>query len=119
MAIAAQLDAARIGALLNLNLSAATSSELQEALNEDRVDAPPISEARRSAFWAATFLNQQWQLVQGRRGLLPSFHEAGTALRVRYLFNSYRSLEGWWEASSPRFRPEFVEWAEEQRSKAA
>ncbi len=36
MAIGAQLDAARINAVQNLNLAAATSSEPQEALNGDR-----------------------------------------------------------------------------------
>ena len=37
MAIGAQLDGARIGALQNLYLTAATSTELQEALAEDRI----------------------------------------------------------------------------------
>ena len=48
--IGAQLDAARIGALLNLNLTAATSSELQEALNEDRSKDFTINQARRDNY---------------------------------------------------------------------
>ncbi len=118
MAIGAQLDAARIGSLLNLNLTAASSSDLQEALVEDRTEEVSVNQARRSAFWAAEFLSLQWTLIQGRSGLLPSFNEPGMALWVRDLFNTYRSLEGWWQANAG-FRPEFVKFVEEQRSKAA
>ena len=36
------------------------------------------------------------------------------------LFTIYRSFESWWEgAKTGLFLPEFVEWVEEQRSKAA
>ena len=34
-------------------------------------------------------------------------------------FTLYRSFEGWWEFQRQNFSPEFVEWVEEQRSKAA
>ena len=119
LAIGAQLDAARIGSLMKLNLTCITSSELQEALAEDRIGESTINQERRNQFWFAEFFSHQWNFVQGRRGLLPTFNEAGSAIRVRRLFNDYRSFEGWWATIKPVFRPEFVEWVEEQRSKAA
>ncbi len=118
-AIGAQLDAAHIGTLMNLNLTSVTSSELQEALAEDRIGESTINQQRRNAFWFAQFYSLQWNLVQGRRGLLPTSNEAGRAIWMRSLFNDYRSFEGWWATIKPGFRPEFVEWVEEQRSKAA
>lgn len=30
-----------------------------------------------------------------------------------------RGFEGWWEGVKPTFPPEFIEWVEEQRAKAA
>ncbi len=39
--------------------------------------------------------------------------------RVRFFFNDFRSIQSWWERSAKLFNPEFVEWVEEQRSKAA
>ena len=38
---------------------------------------------------------------------------------VGIYFTSFRSFDGWWERNRPRLLPEFVEWVEEQRSKAA
>ena len=118
-AIGAQLDAARIGAMQNLFLSAATSSDLQEALAEDRIGDATINEARRGGFWLAQLLTYEWQLQQSRRGLLPTFNEIGTVAGVRALFTTSRSFESWWEGSRSLFPPEFVEWVEEQRAKAA
>ena len=119
VAIGAQLDAARLGAIQNIRLASATSNEVAEALNEDRVDPLPISQARCFQYWSALFLNFQFQLQQARRGLLPTFNEAGLGRNVGDTFKVFRSFEGWWEASENLFLPEFVEWVEEQRSKAA
>ncbi len=119
MAIGAQLDGARLTSVMSLSLAAVTSNEVQEALNEDHVDALPISQARRAQFWFALFLNFQWQLHQVRRGLLPSTDEATLQRGIRLQFNSYRSFDGWWEGMRAQYSPEFVEWVEEQRSKAA
>ncbi len=120
MAITAQLDSARIIAVQNQNLTAATSSELQEALNGDRVEPLPIEQARLNHYWVAVFFQLQWNWIQFRRGLLPTLNEPGMRLRVASYFNDFRSVEGWWEARKPTgFRPEFVEWVDEQRSKAA
>ena len=42
------------------------------------------------------------------------------ARRVLSYFNDFRMVEGWWEAAKHKsFSPEFVEWVEEQRAKAA
>ncbi len=119
MAISAQLDAQRISSTLQLGLTHATSTELLEALREDQIDAPPINQIRRGQYWATRFINFQWLFAQAQRGLLPSFNEVAMARVVRGLFNRYRSFEGWWQNTKPRFFPEFVEWVEEQRSKAA
>ena len=120
-AIGAQADAARIGALLNVHLTAATSAELQEVLSEDRTDAPaPLCIwTRRDAYWQAVMIFIQWQFTQGRRGLLPSFNEPGNLVVVRALFATFRSFEGWWEGTKSVYFPEFVEWVEEERAKAA
>ncbi len=121
LAITAQLDSARIIAVQNQNLTAATSIELQEALNGDRVEPLPIEQARLNHYWVAVFFQLQWNWLQFRRGLLPGLNEPGMAQRVARHFNDFRSVEGWWDAQTTRgsFRPDFVEWVEEQRSKAA
>ena len=119
MAIGAQLDAARLASATSLSLTAVTSNELLEAMTEDTVDAPPASQARLSQFWFALFLNFRWQYQQARRGLLPTFNEAGMATGLRTFFTGYRSFEGWWETTKASFEPEFVEWVEEQRATAA
>ncbi len=121
MAIAAQLDAARLSGSLNLNLALATSAELEEALNEDRIEPKTINQARREHYWTARFFHIQWNFVQARRGLLPGFSDARMRLRLLAIFKAFRSIEDWWEASTTTgsFSSEFVEWVEEQRSKAA
>ncbi len=119
MAITAQLEAATLSANQHILLTPATSTELQEALAEDRATDMTTNQARRAAIFAAYLALVQWQFGQARRGLLPTFHEAGYSATVRSLFTRFRSYEGWWEGTKPRFRPEFVEWVEEQRSKAA
>ncbi len=118
MAIGAQLDAQRISSGLHIGLTYATSTELQEALLEDRTDPPEINEIRRSQLWSSRVLWWQWQFTHARRGLLPSFSEAQLANVIRTHFNNYRSFDGWWEARKPNSLPEFVEWVEEQRAKA-
>ena len=118
MAIGAQLDGARLASVMTLSLAAATSNEVQEALNEDQVDAPPISQARRAQFWFALFLNFQWQLHQVQHGLLPSTDEATLQRGIRLQFNNYQSFDGWWEGMRTQYSPDFVEWVEEQRAKA-
>ena len=118
-AIGAQVDAARLTASLYAGLTQATSSELQEVLAEDMIDPSTASEQRRIAYWRAAFYLFQWQFVQGRRGLLPTYQESGVAAGVRSFFSIFRSFEGWWAQSQASYVPEFIEWVEEQRAKAA
>ncbi len=119
MAIGAQLDAAVIGANQNAMLLAATSNELGEALREDIAADITTSQMRLAMYFQSNLATWQWQLHQARRGLLPDFHEAGMAGAVRTFFTAFPSFEGTWERIKPDVRPEFVEWVEEQRSKAA
>ncbi len=121
MAIGAQVDAARVNASLNVNLSVASSGELLKALEEDLTDASTatINEVRLGSIFRAVFYNFQWQFVQGRRGLLPTYSEEDTAEGVRTWFRAFRSFESWWERDGVLLVPEFVAWVEEQRPKAA
>ncbi len=119
MAISAQLDSAHFAARQNSALSVATSNEILEALREDSTASRTINQMRLDAFWRSVLLDLQWALHHARRGLLPSFNEGGTAEIVRIFFSGYRSFEGWWERTTASYVPEFVEWVEEQRSKAA
>ncbi len=119
MAIGAQLDAALIAANQSTFLSAATSDELGEALREDYAADLTTNQLRLGLYWLSILTSFQWQLHQGRRGLLPSFNEAGLAFLLRTFLTTSRSFEGYWEVAKPNFLPEFVEWVEEQRSKAA
>ncbi len=119
MAIGAQLDAAVIVARQDLALSVATSSDLAEALREDFTVGQTTNEVRMDAYWRSLLLNVEWQHDQARRGLLPSFDEVAIAVAIHRLFAISRGFEGWWERTKAGLSPDFVEWVEEQRSKAA
>ena len=119
MAIGAQLDAARLNAIQQVFIAAVTSTELQEALNEDRVRDEPTNETRRRMYWNMILANFQWQHIQGRRGLLPTGYEAGRATTLATTFTAFRSFAEHWENAKDGFSPEFVAWVEEQREKAA
>ena len=119
MAIGAQLDAAAIGTTQNATLLAATSSELVEAIRDEMRGDITTNQIRLAMYFQSNLATFQWQLHQARRGLLPDFHEAGTAGAVRVFFTAFPSFEGTWERIRPDVGPEFVEWVEEQRSKAA
>ncbi len=121
MAIGAQLDAAAIGTTQNAILLAATSSELAEAMREDIAGDITTSQLRLALYFQSNLTTFQWQLHQARRGLLPSFNEVAMAVSVRSLFTNFRSFEGFWQRQRGLgiYPPEFVEWVEEQRAKAA
>ncbi len=119
MAIGAQLDAATVGANQANLLSGATSGELAEAIREDFTADATTNQLRLTFFWTAMFSSFQWQFKQARRGLLPSYDEARMAANAGRYFNLFRSFEGWWESQRGVYSPDFVEWVEEQRSKAA
>ena len=120
-AISAQVDAARINSSLNVNLSMASSEGILKAMADDTADpsAATINAVRLDAIFRAVFFNFQSQFVQGRRSLLPTYSEASIAEGVRTYFGGYRSFEGWWTTEGVLLVPEFVEWVEEQRAKAA
>ena len=77
------------------------------------------NQVRLALYWQSNLTTLQWQHHQARRGLLPSFREAGSAAAVRLLFTTSPAFERTWERTKPDARPEFVEWVEEQGSKAA
>ncbi len=89
VAIAAQLDGARISSTLHLGLTLATSTELQEALREDwTTDAPSSNQLRCGQYWTSMLLNYQWQFVQAQRGLLPTFNKSGMAPVIKSTGNA-------------------------------
>jgi len=117
MAISAQLDSARISSVQAMLLAGATSTELQEALEEDRVGDVTINQNRRDQWWSMMLANLQWQ--HANQDLLPSAFPEGRGITLARMFRGYRSMESWWDIAKPSYLPEFVEWVEEQRSKAA
>ena len=119
MAIGAQLDAAVIAANQNAMLLAATSNELGEALREDSTADITTTQMRLVLYWGSVLTIINWQHQQARRGLLPTDDEAGRARTVREFFTNSHIFEGVWEGWKTGFPPDFVEWVEEQRSKAA
>ncbi len=119
VAISAQRDAATVAANQTNLLSAATSSDLAEAVQEDWTGDATTSQLRLAFFWIAMFSSFQWQFKQARRGLLPSYDEAEMGAIAGGYFNNFRSFEAFWEVMKPNFSPPFVEWVEEQRAKAA
>ena len=124
MAIRAELNATRFIAGQTIALTEATSTELQEALAEDRVQDLTINQARRHSFWHANLRRFQRTILDVRRGLLPHADEAtlslerNTGVLMVSLFNTCRSTDAWWEDAKNAFTPEFVEWVEEQRARA-
>ncbi len=119
MAISAQLDVAVMAARQHGFLSAATSTELGEAVREDSPLDITTNQVRLALWWAQALLGFRWMRHQTQRGLLPTGYEAEMAETVRGFFTGSRSFDGWWEAVKATYDPEFVEWVEEQRSKAA
>ncbi len=121
MAISSQVDAARINATITISMAIATSGDLLKAIADDSSD-PRMASAeavRLGAYFRGMFNNFQWQFVQSRRGLLPTYSEALMEETVRSCFTGFRSFEGWWTADGVLMVPEFVEFVEEQRAKAA
>ncbi len=88
-------------------------------MREDIAGDITTGQLRLAMYFQSNLATFQWQLHQARRGLLPTFAEALLGRGVGGLFTGYRSFESWWEATKFGFVPEFVEFVEEQRSKAA
>ena len=119
MSIGAQLDAALITARLNTFLPVATSKELAEAVREDSTADSTANQVQLGMYWASVISYMQWQYQQDRLGLLPTFHEAGSGEAFARSFATSRGFARYWEGTRRMLAPEFVEWVEEQRSKAA
>ncbi len=119
MAIGAQLDAATVGATQANIMSVATSSDLVEAIRENFTADVTTNELRLGFYWSAIFASFQWQFKQARRGLLPSYDEAEIGAIAGIYFVRFSGFESWWEGIKPTYIPEFVEFVEEQRAKAA
>ena len=121
MAISSQVDAARINATMTISMAIATSGDLLKAIADDSSD-PRMASAeavRLGAYFRGLFNNFQWQLIKGRRGLLPTYSEKLNANAVGICFRGFRSLEDWWAGEGVLMVPEFVQLVEEQRAKAA
>ena len=118
MAIAAQLDAARLGAIQSGFMAPATSNELAEAIREDSAPDATTDQVRLGMYWASILYSFTWQLQQVRLGLLPASEEAILAGSVRSFFTGSRGFESWGEGIRSLFPPDFTGWVEEQRAKA-
>ena len=119
LAIAAQLEAASLATNQSWSLSVATSNELEEAMAEDWTIEVPTNERRRGLLFGSLLASMQWHIRQSRRGLLSTVSQAQPESLVRGLFAGSRSFAGFWDVAKSNYLPEFVEWVEEQRSKAA
>ena len=120
LAIAAQLDASMMRARQEGPLSVATSTELGEAVYQQRIEAQPIEQVRVQLYWLTQVTRWQWEWQHGRRGLLLSYREDGMGRVIAGQFDRYRDYGEWWDRQkSVNWNPEFVEWVEEQRSQAA
>ncbi len=121
MAISAQVDAARINTTMSISMAIASSEGLLKAMADDTRDVftNTTDGLRLGAYFRALFNNFQWQFVEGRRGLQPTYSEASVPDAVRNCYRGFRSFVGWWATEGVLMVPEFVEFVEEQRAKAA
>ncbi len=94
-AIGAQLDAAQMNCVQAMTLTPATSTELIDALAEDRIESRSNSDLRRDFYWRAYFAYVQFGFTQSRRGL--QYYELGWAKQVRSNLAQYPSARRWWE----------------------
>jgi len=114
-ALQAQAEGDTLAAQIQFGLASAASKELSEAWFEGE---EAQRDYRRRQHGIAVLSLAEWYFYQGEKGLLP--FRPGLERHVGAgLFQLYPGLDRIWEASQDRFRPEFVEFIEEQRSKAA
>ncbi len=118
MAISAQLEAARIGSMTNLTMSFAQPGNA-EAFAKEMVEETTADEYRVYVGFGAVLDIVAWQFDQARRGVMPGFSADRIAGTVGSYFTAFRSFGEVWDTSKTIYPPEFVEWVEEQRAKAA
>ncbi len=83
-------------------------------------DPAQALQSHRQQYWAAWLNTFQWQFIQARRGVLPSYHEPGSAFALQNFFSAAHGFGEFWDrVGQAAYLPDFVEWVEEQRSKAA
>ena len=124
MAIGAQIDATRLGTQQTLNLLPLMYPELRQATSDDLVDDlveadQPLDHMLLHSSRIAALLWMQWSRFYARRGLVPTWNETAIEGALAANFRRYRSYAESWDRVKSSFHPEFVEWVEEQRSKAA
>ena len=118
MAISAQVEAARTNSLMNLGLNLVQPGTV-EAFVEDMADESTTNDFVRAVSCQVMLQNLEWQFNQARRGVMPGFSADRVAGTVGSYFTMFRSFGGIWESQKTNYGPEFVEWVEEQRAKAA
>ncbi len=118
MAIAAEVEAARSNNLVNLNMSF-TQPGNAEAFAKDLVEGMTVDDYRVFVGWQSIIQIFEWQFDQARRGVMPGFSADRFAGRFGHYFAISHSFASIWDRNKKYYSPEFVEWVEEQRSKAA
>ncbi len=118
MAISAQVEAARTSSLMNLGSNLMQPGTV-EAFVEDMAEETTTNDFRRAVSCRLMLQNLEWQFDQARRGVMPGFSADRVAGTVGSYFTMFRSFGEIWEGQKTNYRPDFVEWVEEQRSKAA
>ncbi len=118
MAIAAQVEAARTSSLMALGLNLVQPGTV-EAFVQDMAEESTINDFRRAVSCQVMLQHLEWQFDQARRGVMPGFSADRVAGTVGSYFTLFRSFGRIWESQKTLYGPEFVEWVEEQRSKAA
>jgi len=120
MAISAQLDAARLEAVMNHSLNLSNSAELQDALIEDRGDDSSRTGFILAGHWNALLNMHHWMFVQSGRGVLPTFNRVAIEGNLRRNFRMQPGFSRWWDGlGRTTFPSDFVAFVEEQRAKAA
>jgi hypothetical protein len=118
MAITAEVEAARNNSLANLYMSL-TQPGNAEAFAKDMVEGTTVDDFRVFVGWQNVIQNIEWQFDQARRGVMPGFSADRIAGTVGNYFAISHSFAAIWDSLKANHSPEFVEWVEEQRSKAA
>ncbi len=121
-AIQAQIEVATISANTNHIMSVATSSELADAIRQDRRDKfadHTTADVEVTYQLEAAVRLFAWEFQQSQQGLFTTQEELVMASVVRGLLLESHIFPEWWEGRKPAYPPEFVEFVEEQRAKAA
>ncbi len=117
-AITAEVEAARTNRLANMYMMM-TQPGNAEAIAKDMVEGSTVDDFRLSMMWQNLIEGWEWRFNQARRGVMPGFSADRFAGRFGHYFAISHSFASIWDRNKKYYSPEFVEWVEEQRSKAA